>query len=84
MRFSTMPLLVWLRCSQADEANVAVGMPCIAGQSLRSRPPLRPAASVENNMPHGGTLIVMPPTLIDQWCAAHGCCSGAWWLVHAL
>jgi hypothetical protein len=20
-------------------------------------------------MPHGGTLIVMPPTLIDQWCA---------------
>ncbi len=31
-------------------------------------------------MPHGGTLIVMPPTLIDQWCV--GCLAGwlAGWL----
>ena len=25
------------------------------------------AASIRNNMPHGGTLIVMPATLVDQW-----------------
>ncbi|KAL4447266.1 hypothetical protein ABPG77_007299 [Micractinium sp. CCAP 211/92] len=35
-----------------------------AWQSLRREDML---ASIENNMPHGGTLIVMPPTLIDQW-----------------
>jgi SNF2 family DNA or RNA helicase len=35
-----------------------------AYQSLRLRDHL---SSIENNMPHGGTLIVMPPTLIDQW-----------------
>jgi hypothetical protein len=32
-------------------------------------------------MPHGGTLIVMPPTLIDQWCACGG--APAAWLVVA-
>ncbi|KAL4443632.1 hypothetical protein ABPG75_011369 [Micractinium tetrahymenae] len=35
-----------------------------AWQSLRREDML---ASIENNMPRGGTLIVMPPTLIDQW-----------------
>jgi hypothetical protein len=39
-----------------------------------------PAGAIVNNMPHGGTLIVMPPTLIDQWCACGNvpACSAAW------
>ncbi len=51
----------------ALQPRLAVHAPAAVHRLPLHLPLPRPAASVVNNMPHGGTLVVVPPTLVGQW-----------------
>jgi hypothetical protein len=64
-------LPAWFVCCRFACVSHGIFRPALTLMLMLPSFPACPcAAAVINNMPHGGTLIVMPPTLIDQWCVA--------------